>query len=133
VLAALALAMFACGCTSPALPRTYPASGSVVYSNGQPLSDGAVLFTPTAGDPLLRILGEVAKDGTFTLRTQKDNQKVEGAPAGEFEVQVLLPFVTEPRDDLKRARTRPPPVTLPNSYKVEEKENTFRLELPILP
>jgi hypothetical protein len=133
VLAALFLALLAGSCASSSLPKTYPATGSVVYRGGQPLTEGAILFPSTTGDPLLRVLGEIAKDGTFVLRTQKDNQKIEGAPAGDFEVQVLVPFTIEANGGLKKARKSVTPIALPHTYKVEEKENTFRIELPNLP
>jgi hypothetical protein len=105
----------------------------VVYHGGLPLSSGAVLFSAPASDPLLRVLGEIAADGTFTLRTQKDNMKVDGAPEGDYQVQIMLPHVYEMRGNVQIARKGDPPIMLPHLIRVEAKDNTFCFEIPVQP
>ncbi len=122
----------AAGCGGPALPRTYPVSGTVVYKNGQPMKGGSVQFETTA-DPLLRVVGDIGDDGTFRLRTLKDNARADGAPEGEYRVFVQPPLVNDPRGGLKVAHKGVPAIVLPQTYRVEAKENTLKIELPAAP
>jgi hypothetical protein len=117
--------LFAAGCGSSAgLPKTYPAGGSVVYKGGVPMKGGSIQFT-TLSDPLLRIFGEIQLDGTFTLQTLKDKARSSGAPEGEYQVIVIPPLQGEHRGV--------PPINLPKPYKVEAKDNQFKIELNVPP
>jgi hypothetical protein len=122
-----------CGGRGPeALPPTYPAAGSVAYKGGRPMTGGAVLFV-SAADPLLRVTGEVQKDGRFTLRTQKDGARADGAPEGEYRVEVLPPLVADPRGGVQAAHKGVAAIPLPRKYRVEPRDNTFQIELPVGP
>jgi hypothetical protein len=120
----LTLVVAGCGSPGPTLPQTYPAGGSVVYKGGTPMRGGSIQLT-TSADPLLRILGEIQPDGTFTLNTLKDKAKAAGAPEGEYQVIVLPPLQGEHRGV--------PPINLPRPYKVEPRENRFKIELNVPP
>jgi hypothetical protein len=129
--AALApLLLLIVGCNAaPALPKTYPATGSVVYKGGAPMPGGSIqLVAPD--DPLLRVVGAVGTDGAFTLYTLRDNAKAEGAPAGEFKVVVTPPLVDDRRGGLKDPHKGVMPITLTKSYRIEAKENMLKIELP---
>jgi hypothetical protein len=91
---------------------------------------GVIYFNALGGDPLLRVLGEITADGTFTLRTQKNNDRAAGAPEGEYEIQIIPPLAAGAPGDLKVAHKGVAPIDLPQTLKVEPKENTFRIELP---
>lgn len=120
------------GCSNaPALPKGYPAKGTVVYQGGQPMKGGAILFN-NAGDPLLRVLGEIDENGAFKLRTIKDAE-ADGAPEGEYQVVVHLPRPVHAPGDVLAAHKGADPITLEETYKVEAKENTFKIVLPIGP
>ncbi len=128
-----ALVLVAAGCGGGALPRTFPAGGKVIHKNGKPLTGGSVEFT-TVADPLLRVVGTIGSDGTFTLSTVKDNAKADGAPAGEYRVMVQPPLVNDPRGGLQAAHKGVPAITLPQMVRLEEKENTnLKLTLPAGP
>jgi hypothetical protein len=129
-----ALVLLAAGCTSGgALPQTFPARGTVVYQNGKPMAGGSVEFTTTA-DPLLRVVGTVADDGTFTLTSVKDNARADGAPPGEYRVVVQPPPVNDPRGGVPGAHKGVPAITLPALYRLEAKENTdIKITLPAGP
>ena len=128
----LAALLGAAGCSGPGLPKTYSARGTVVYQGGQPMKGGTILFS-SAGDPHLRVVAEVKDDGAFTLHTVKDNAQGAGAPAGEYQVTVQPPRPPHDPADLAAAKRPIPAVTLPDTYKIEPKENTLKIELPVPP
>lgn len=129
LLAAIAM-LLATGCGGgPTLPKTYPVTGKVVYKGGAPMPGGSIqLVVPD--DPLLRVVGAVDGDGTFTLHTLRDNAKAEGAPAGEFKVVVTPPLVADTRGGLTDPHKGVLPITLARSCRIEAKENALRFELP---
>jgi hypothetical protein len=131
------LLVLAAGCASgPPLPKTYPASGKVVYKGGQPMTGGSIQFNSTnsTSDQLLQVIGEIQVDGTFRLRTLKDNARADGAPQGDFQVVVLPPMVSEPPGGgAPRGHRAPQPIPLPKVLKVEARENSFAIELPAAP
>jgi hypothetical protein len=126
----LVVASLVAGCNAAGLPKTYPVTGSVVYKGGQPLKGGMVQFTPV-GDSPLRVVGPIQEDGRFTLATQKDNAKADGAPEGDYRVTVILPLQADPRGGLSDPHRGVPPIVLPKTYKVEAKDdNELKIELP---
>jgi hypothetical protein len=71
------------GCGGP--KALLPVSGKVTY-RGQPVPGGTIAFTPDAkhGEHGPMAVGEIAPDGTYSLRTGKDF----GAAAGVYRVTV---------------------------------------------
>jgi hypothetical protein len=132
--APLVLLMLAAGCTpAVVLPKTYPASGSVVYKGGKPMTGGAVQFM-SADDPLLRVMGTIGKDGSFTLSTVKDTAKADGAPEGTYRVLVQPPMVSDARDKVPEGHKAVIPTELARPFKLEARENTaIKIELPTSP
>jgi hypothetical protein len=126
------LLMLAAGCTpAVVLPKTYPASGSVAYKGGQPMTGGSVHFV-SADDPLLRVMGTIGQDGSFTLTTVKDTAKADGAPEGTYRVLVQPPMVSDARDKVPDGHKAMIPTELPRTYKLEARENTgIKIELPM--
>ena len=125
------LFLFAAGCAGGGvvLPRTYPVKGTVVFKGGKPMTAGTVQFN-SADDPLLRVMGTIGPDGTFTLTTVKDNAKADGAPAGEYRVLVIPPMVSDARDKVPAGHKGVAPIDLPKRYRIEERDNTISIELP---
>ncbi len=120
-LTALALVL-AAGCGKSDMPRVYPVTGSVAFKDGRPLPGGAVQFKSLT-DPSLTVAGNVKQDGTFTLLTLRDKEKVPGAPEGSYTVTVLPPIGEDHRPLM-------PPVELPRPYQVEAKEdNRFDIRI----
>lgn len=74
------------GCSD--VPPLFPVRGTVIVGDSKP-SSGGVLFvseTPVKG---LIVSGEVAKDGTFELKTMRTGGDLDirpGAPAGSYRV-----------------------------------------------
>ncbi len=121
------------GCnTEPALPKTYPVTGKVVFKGGQAMTGGAIEFK-SADDPMLRVVGTIDPNGTFTLSTLKDNSRVTGAPEGDFQVTVLPPLGTNPGGSVADAQKGQQAIRLPKSYRIEAKDNTLDIELPVGP
>src|SRR5581483_10267225 len=81
------LAVFVCvGCTrnNPTIEKTVPVRGTVVLSNGSPLTGGLITFRPkiaNRGDAW----GTIGKDGRFELGTYK---KDDGAMIGTYTVTI---------------------------------------------
>jgi hypothetical protein len=119
---------FGCTPAPPPLPKTYPVSGTVIQ-NGKPMKGGSIHFNSTT-DPLLRVQGEIKDDGTFTLNTVKDNATGVGAPEGEYQVTVQPSLANESGGGVDFAHKGVPPIRLPKTFKVEARENTFKIEAP---
>jgi hypothetical protein len=114
-LSLLPMGLVGCG---PALPKTYPASGSVVYQSGKPIKGGGSIQFLSADDPTLRIYGEIKPNGSFVLRTVKDNEQAPGAPQGEFAVTI------QPRGDAA-------PIAATQKQKIQAGENQMKIEVPL--
>ncbi|HEV3439527.1 MAG TPA: hypothetical protein VG122_19335 [Gemmata sp.] len=121
--ALLGLATVGCGNSSSTLPPTYPVTGSVNYKGGGPVAGGAVQFTPVS-DPSFSVSGEINDDGSFTLYTVKGNERVKGAPEGEYKVTVQPPIPADHR--------AVPAIALPKTFHIEAKDNSFSIEVTAL-
>ncbi len=118
------------GCGKSALPKTYPAAGVAVFENGATLKGGSLTFI-NVGQATAIVIGEIHSDGSFHLRTVKDNEQAPGAPEGEYEVTVRLP--PRPGAEVLEAHKGTPAIKLAKTYRVEPKENTFKIEVPAEP
>jgi hypothetical protein len=122
VLALLAGALLLAGCSSrkPPLPSTYPVTGKVLDTRGAPLKGGTVQFD--SGQPTdLSVVGLIEPDGTFTVKTFRNKDEMNGAPEGEYRLTINFPLSSD--------HVASPPVTLPNPYRVQPKDNNFELRL----
>jgi len=119
LLLTLALATLGCKARS-ALPPTYPVTGTVKFKGGKPVAGGAIQFSPVK-DAGYAVSGDLDNDGTFRLLTITNTEKVTGAPEGEYRVTIHLPIGA----DQKGGGAIP----LPNSYRVEAKDNNFTIEV----
>src|SRR2546429_463577 len=81
---ALALCL-GCPGHDASMPTTCPVTGTVTTELGQPYPGGSLQFRPDSNEDLT-VLGDIEKDGTFRLRTLKGSARVEGAPAGSYQV-----------------------------------------------
>lgn len=87
------LALLAVGCGSrPAPPATYPATGVVKFTTGEPFAGGVITLTSTA-DPRTVMEAAIADDGSFALGMVFDNRRVNGAQPGTYDVVVSSRFV----------------------------------------
>jgi hypothetical protein len=131
----VAVLLVVSGCTSggAALPRTFPAGGTVVFKGGKPMTGGAIELT-TVDDPLLRVTATIDEGGKFTLATVKDNARADGAPAGTYRVMVTPPLVSDPRGGVQGAHKGVAAITLPEPLRLDTKDNTnLKIELPTGP
>jgi hypothetical protein len=109
-----------CGGNGPPLPTTYKVTGSVIFKSGKPATGGAIQFSPVA-DTTFTVSGDLQNDGTFSLTTFRGNERVSGAPEGEYRVTILLPLPADQKAI--------PGIVLPNTYRVEAKDNNFAFEI----
>ena len=100
------------GCGS-GMPKTYPAKGKVVFKGGKPVTDGRIQFQ-SVSDSQIKALGEINKDGSFSLTTYVADKNRRGAPAGPYRVAVELERPTKV-------------VALPDTRTVEPHENDFTI------
>jgi hypothetical protein len=96
-------------------PATYPVSGEV-FRGKKLAANGTVQFIHRT-EPDVRAVGEVGPDGRFSLFTFVGDEKRPGAVAGEYRA-VLVFAASDPA-------FHPPTV-----FKVEPRENTFKIKLP---
>jgi hypothetical protein len=102
-----------------AAPKTYPVRGKVVYKGDQPLSGGVIQFQ-SKSDPSLTRMGDIESDGTFSLATLFQNERLEGTPEGQYHVTVI------PR----MSDNKPVPIyQLPGVHTVKAEDNYFTIEL----
>jgi hypothetical protein len=120
LLPAFALCLLGCNKPSEALPKTYPVTGTVVYKDGKPVAGGSVFFRSVT-DSSFGASGDIDKDGKFSLSTVKGNEKLRGAPEGEYWVTVQPPIPPDQR--------AAPAIDLPHTFKVEAKDNQFTIEV----
>lgn len=127
----LCLAMVGCG--SGQAP-TVPVEGTVLYQ-GKPLTSGSVMFLSATGSVAV---GEIGKDGTFRLSTDK----AEGATIGTHRVAInsFREPTAEERAKAAGTESGPQPVpAIPQKYltpdtsnltaEVKAKNEPFRFEL----
>jgi hypothetical protein len=106
-----AIALVGIGGCGSGMPKTYPAKGKVVFKGGKPVTDGRIQFQSVSA-PQIKALGEIDKDGSFSLTTYVAERNVRGAPAGPYRVAVELERPTKV-------------VALPDAYTVEPHGNDF--------
>ena len=116
----LAVIAAGCGGAKSSLPPTFPVTGTVKFTSGQPVAGGAVQFASVT-DSSFAVSGDIGADGAFTLATVKGTDQVTGAPEGEYKVTVQPPIPADHR--------AVPAVVLPKTYRVEPQNNTFTIEI----
>jgi hypothetical protein len=82
-----------------------------VFSGGRPVTDGRIQFQSTT-DSRFRALGDIDKDGCFSLVTYVGPKHTRGAPEGTYRIVVELERPTKV-------------VALSDPYKVEPRDNEF--------
>jgi hypothetical protein len=117
----LALSLFVtAGCSSAKkLPAVYPVEGKVVYKKGEPLTGGSVSFQSQT-DSTFACSAEIQPDGSFTLWTVADKQRVKGAPPGKYNVTVVPAMGADHSIQ---------PITVAKPFEVEAKENRYTITL----
>ncbi len=83
----LPVLLSASGCGSQTF---FPVSGKVTYKNGQPVTEGFVIFEPL--NQKISARGEIQADGSFRLSTHREN---DGAMEGEYKVLIAPPPLPE--------------------------------------
>jgi hypothetical protein len=112
-----------CGSSEQTFP-TYAVRGKVVSkATGQPLTEGSVEFVHKE-DPRFNCIGQLDKEGSFTLHTIDGSKKLEGAATGEYTVIVRRPM---------GANQVQHSITLKQFIKVKAEPNTIVLELDQMP
>jgi hypothetical protein len=109
-----------CARKSPKV-KTYPVTGYVVSKGGTSLAGGSICFRSLA-DTSLIATGDIKEDGTFTLHTLIDKNKLAGTAEGKYQVTVLPPLPANHQSTVR-------PITLAQAYQVEPKENQFQIEV----
>jgi hypothetical protein len=117
-LTGLALAL-GCSGRDVSLPTTFPVTGSVVTDKGKPYAGGSLQFHPDSKEDIT-VIGDIAADGTFRLRTLKGSTNIEGAPAGSYEVTVIPPLGPDRKATFST-------FTMPSKYKIEPRENHLEI------
>jgi hypothetical protein len=124
---AAATALILLGLAGCEANRTYPVAGKVVFTDGEPVTGGLVMFEPL-DQPTVCARGHIRADGTFHLSTYKTN---DGACAGRHRVLVQPPMPNN------RQESQSPPIhprfgsfdTSGLEYTVTPGKNTFTIEV----
>jgi len=115
----------ACG-SEPKPPRVYPVKGTVLFTDGQPVTRGTVEFRSTE-EQAPTSLGNLGPDGSFSLYTLANSRRYAGALEGPHKVTVVLPINPD--------QSGGGSVTLPELLTIEPKEKegnqfTIKIERP---
>src|SRR5205085_1060070 len=90
------------GCADPRRP--YPVKGTILFEDGQPARELAnYLVTFESSELHASSVGVVAEDGTFQLKTLKEN---DGAIPGSYRVTLTPPLTPEMQGDRRRPRAK---------------------------
>ncbi len=110
-----------CGKTQKREPvALYPVTGQVL-KNGKAVTAGYLRFLPEKDQAVVIVISEVKSDGTFELKTLREDKKRElGAPQGSYFV-----FYHPPGTDQKSVE----PIKLTKMYKVMPQTNTFTIDI----
>jgi hypothetical protein len=108
------------GCNSGQL-KTYPVQGQVVFKDGSPVKVGLIETKAVGKD--VQATGSIAKDGTFSLTTYREN---DGAIAGEHKL-VIVQMI--PVEDIPNYR----PSTMGVVNRKYASYNTSGLTMTIVP
>jgi hypothetical protein len=92
---AVACLLMLSGCGSKSALDLVPVRGEVTY-NGEPLTEGTVLYMPETSSGGRQASGAIQSDGSFALTTQ---QRDDGVMAGSYQIAVLAykPHPGEPK------------------------------------
>jgi hypothetical protein len=101
------------------MPPLYRVTGKVIH-DGRPVQGGSIRFTPVNEQAVIIVNAPVDQEGKFELRTVKGRTRAPGAPEGTYQVSYQPPF---------QGKTVPEGVTLPETYKVEARENAFTIDV----
>ncbi|MCS7168301.1 MAG: hypothetical protein RMI91_04085 [Gemmatales bacterium] len=105
------------------LPQTQEMRGYVSYSDGRPLTGGAVEFR-NLRDPTIRAVAEIQRDGSFDLNTLAADRKLQGIPPGRYEVIISPPLETSQTIS---------PYKLPQPVEIAQNQNEVRLVIEGFP
>ena len=112
------------GCQEPAPTiETHGVTGTVRFSNGDPVKSGMIDFR-SKRDQRLTMNGEILEDGSFELTTLHENQNHKGAVEGPCSAVVTLFFPGNPI---------PLNLDLPETYEVKSGDNEFHIKLKLPP
>jgi hypothetical protein len=103
-----AMAGCCCGCGSQPF-ETAKVTGSVTL-DGNPVTEGSVLFTPAQGWPAR---GELDAQGRFTLSTYEDQ---DGAIVGQHEIAIIAQSGPDPSEHFERPPPAPTKWLIPERY-----------------
>lgn len=122
LLSAVCLSATGCGAKKPSAPapKTFPVTGKVVTKDGKPVAGGMVEFQSKTNNQL-SVTSEIKPDGTFSLISRRDGEQFPGATEGDYQVTLFPPMSASQTDA---------PKTLPETFKVEPKDNTITLTAP---
>ncbi|MFK7817267.1 MAG: hypothetical protein AB8G99_00995 [Planctomycetaceae bacterium] len=119
-------------------PATFEVTGTVVFKDGAPLTDGSVEFETEVDDKPITAIGQIGPDGTFKLGTY---EAADGALPGKHRVAVFA------HNEIGTKHERPdhlPPLVLDPRFSnfitskleftvKEEGKNDFRIEVERIP
>ncbi len=119
-LCAMQILSTGCGEAPPAI-ETHAVTGTVMFSNGDPVQSGTIDFR-SKKDQRLSMNGEILEDGSFEISTIYKNSNLAGAVEGPCSVIVTVMLPGNPI---------PVIADLPETYDVKPGANDFQIKLPL--
>tara|TARA_R110002095_G_scaffold144737_1_gene125201 strand:- start:1679 stop:2170 length:492 start_codon:yes stop_codon:yes gene_type:complete len=87
----IALCCLIAGCSKESGPQTFPVKGKVIY-DGKPLNNGTVRYAPIDAAKGRAAIGEISKEGGFTLSTYKPG---DGVLPGKYNISITAFVIPE--------------------------------------
>ncbi|MCD4726035.1 MAG: hypothetical protein K8R46_00080 [Pirellulales bacterium] len=105
------------------IPKTYPVTGKVVTQHGKlPPAGSLIQFQPDNAEYIAQ--DNLGEDGSFSLMTLFDGQRLPGATAGPHRVE-LFTIVLGPNNSTGPGEL----IVIKGQFTVEPKENRFIIDL----
>ena len=114
------------GCGS-SLPETVEVKGKVVLSTGEPFPGGSIEFR-SVNDSSLTILGQIKKDGSFTLRTLGAEGAADGAVPGSYDQVTITPMLEG--DQTQEGQDMSAPIVLNRTYEIKASDPNLTITVP---
>ncbi|MCH7725975.1 MAG: hypothetical protein IH991_05770 [Planctomycetes bacterium] len=111
------------GCGS-SLPEV---KGKVVLSTGEPFPGGSIEFR-SVNDSSLTIMGQIKKDGSFTLRTLGVDGAVDGAAPGSYHVEIT-PMLEGDQTQVGEGVSAAP-IVLNGTYEIKASDPNLTITVP---
>ena len=116
VLLLLCVTGWSTGCGSGGMPDMVKVRGKVSY-NGEPITEGSIVYLPTDSNVGRQATGAIQPDGTFELMTMEPG---DGVKKGDYRIAIFV-YQPHPGEPGRTGDGDEPPAEITRGFKIPEK------------